>query len=195
MTVTGAYALAIIVHIMLPHGVLYSNIDKVYQVTLSWGESITYASGSANKWRFVADAGWILLIYLAAESCVRMGRRKKMRGGLLLGAGLFVFLGLGYLHDTLVDLGIVEPPMLFYISFIGLVLVMSASLTSELVRASVLSREVAANEKQASPALRYLKIRFPYVVAIQLVLETDMDLVTKDGIRVCSAYRFLKELI
>jgi chemotaxis protein methyltransferase CheR len=148
MTVTGAYALAIIVHIMYPHGVLYSNIDKVYQVTLSWGERITYASGSANKWRFVADAGWILLIYLAAESCLRMGRREKMRRAIVLGAGLFVFLGLGYLHDTLVDLSIVEPPMLFNISFIGLVLVMSASLTSELVRASVLSREVAANEKR-----------------------------------------------
>jgi PAS domain-containing protein len=120
----------------------------VYPVALYWGESITYASGSANKWRFVADAGWILLIYLAAESCLRMGRRKNRRRALLLGAGLFVFLGFGYLHDTLVDLGIVEPPMLFNISFIGLVLVMSASLTSELVRSSVLSREVAANEKR-----------------------------------------------
>jgi chemotaxis protein methyltransferase CheR len=148
MTVTAAYALAIIIHIILPNGILYSSIEKVYQITLSWGESITYASGSANKWRIVADAGWILLIYLAAESCVRMGRGGERRGALLLGAGLFVFLGLGYLHDTLVDLGIVEPPMLFNISFIGLVLVMSASLTSELVRSSALNRKVAANEKR-----------------------------------------------
>lgn len=55
--------------------------------------------------------------------------------------------------------------------------------------------ECKTTEKQASPALRYLKIRFPSAAAIQLVLEADMDLVTKDGIRVCSAHRFLKELV
>ena len=55
--------------------------------------------------------------------------------------------------------------------------------------------ECKTKEKEASSALRYLKIRFPAVTATQLVLEADMDLVTKDGIRVCSAHRFLKELI
>jgi hypothetical protein len=55
--------------------------------------------------------------------------------------------------------------------------------------------ECKTKEKEASPALRYLKIRFPSVTATQLVLEADIDIVTKDWIRVCSAHRFLKELI
>ena len=55
--------------------------------------------------------------------------------------------------------------------------------------------ECKTKVKEASSALRYLKIRFPSVTATQLVLEADMDLVTKDGIRVCSAHRFLKGLI
>jgi len=55
--------------------------------------------------------------------------------------------------------------------------------------------ECKTKEKEASTALRYLKIRFPSVTATQLVLEPDMDLETKDGIRVCSSHRFLKELI
>ena len=55
--------------------------------------------------------------------------------------------------------------------------------------------ECKTAEKGASPALRYLKIRFPSVAATQIVLEADLDLVTKDGIRVCSAHRFLKDLI
>ena len=50
-------------------------------------------------------------------------------------------------------------------------------------------------EKDPSLSLRYLKKRFPTMVATQLVLETDEDLMTKEGIRICSAHRFLKELI
>ncbi|MBW2429400.1 MAG: hypothetical protein JRF56_10600 [Deltaproteobacteria bacterium] len=55
--------------------------------------------------------------------------------------------------------------------------------------------ECKTKEKEASSALRYLKIRFPSVAATQLVLEADMYPVTKDRMRVCSGYRFLKEII
>jgi PAS domain S-box-containing protein len=158
MTVTGAYALAVIGHIILPHGILYSNITEVYQVTLAWGESITYANGSANKWRFVADAGWILLIYLAVESCVRLGRRGDRRRALFLGASLFVFLGLAYLQGTLIDLGVVGPPAVFNISFLGLVLVMGTALTGEVVQASVLSRQVESNERRWRSLLENVKL-------------------------------------
>ena len=55
--------------------------------------------------------------------------------------------------------------------------------------------ECKLEEKDPSLSLRYLKKRFPTMVATQLVLETDEDLMTKEGIRICSAHRFLKELI
>ena len=105
MIVTGAYAVAVIGHFILPYGILYSNINEVHQVTLAWGETIAYAKGSPNIWRFIADAGWILLIYLAAESCLRLSRRGNRNQALLLGASLLVFLGLAYLHGTLMDFG------------------------------------------------------------------------------------------
>jgi predicted AAA+ superfamily ATPase len=55
--------------------------------------------------------------------------------------------------------------------------------------------ECKTKDKHISPALLYLKRRFPSVAATQVVLEADMDLMTKDGIRVCSAHRYLDELI
>lgn len=55
--------------------------------------------------------------------------------------------------------------------------------------------ECKIKEKEASPALRYLKQRYSEVPAVQVVLEPDIDIVTKDGIRICSAHRFLKELV
>jgi hypothetical protein len=46
-----------------------------------------------------------------------------------------------------------------------------------------------------NPALRYLKTRFPKAEATQVSLEKDVDLVTRDGIRLRSAHLLLKELV
>jgi uncharacterized protein len=55
--------------------------------------------------------------------------------------------------------------------------------------------ECKTSGKTPSPSLRYLKARFPPVPAIQLVLDEDMDLMTKEGIRICSSHLFLKDLV
>ena len=55
--------------------------------------------------------------------------------------------------------------------------------------------ECKTSNKEASPSLRYLKIRFPSVPATQVILEPDLDLTTKDGIRICAAHRFLNQLV
>ena len=55
--------------------------------------------------------------------------------------------------------------------------------------------ECKTKDKQVHSALLYLKRRFPSVAATQVVLEADTDLMTKDGIRICSAHRYLDELI
>ena len=53
--------------------------------------------------------------------------------------------------------------------------------------------ECKVSEKDPTLSLKYLKKRFPSVEATQIVLEGDTDLMTKEGIRVCSAHRYLRE--
>jgi hypothetical protein len=55
--------------------------------------------------------------------------------------------------------------------------------------------ECKISSRDVSPSLRYLKARFPNVEATQVVLDKNIDLVTKDGIRLCAAHLFLKDLI
>jgi len=55
--------------------------------------------------------------------------------------------------------------------------------------------ECKKSGKNLSRSLRYLKLRFPPVQATQVILEGDMDLVTKEGIRLCSAHLFLSDLV
>ena len=55
--------------------------------------------------------------------------------------------------------------------------------------------ECKTSDKSPAPSLRYLKKRFPAVKATQIILETDIDLTTKENIRLCSAHGFLSYLI
>ena len=52
--------------------------------------------------------------------------------------------------------------------------------------------ECKLSGRSINTALLYLKRRFPEVNATQISLEKDTDLMTKDGIRLCSAHKFLK---
>lgn len=55
--------------------------------------------------------------------------------------------------------------------------------------------ECKTSGKSLSPSLRYLKVRFPSVTATQVSLEKDIDVVTKEGIRICPANNFLSAFI
>ncbi len=55
--------------------------------------------------------------------------------------------------------------------------------------------ECKKSDKNISRSLYYLKVRFPDVPAIQVLLEDDIDLVTKDDIRICSAHYFLSNFV
>jgi predicted AAA+ superfamily ATPase len=55
--------------------------------------------------------------------------------------------------------------------------------------------ECKLSGKSLSPSLRYLKVRFPSVKATQITLEKNVDLMTKQGIRICSAHKFLANLV
>ena len=59
----------------------------------------------------------------------------------------------------------------------------------------VLFVECKQSDKTISRSLRYLKIRFPEVSALQVYRGNGPDRVDRDGIRVCPAHRFLAELV
>ena len=55
--------------------------------------------------------------------------------------------------------------------------------------------ECKTSGRQISASLLYLKKRFPEVACTQVLLEEDTDLVTKEGVRLCSANRFLANFV
>lgn len=53
--------------------------------------------------------------------------------------------------------------------------------------------ECKLSDTSAALALKYMKKRFPEVLATQVILEDDVDFITKEGIRICAAHHFLKD--
>lgn len=158
IAVTGLYVVAVVINLISPYGVIYSGIENFFQITLPWGEHISYANGPTNPSRVIPDIAWFLLIYLTVESLIRMGRKGQQRRAIYLGVIFFVFIGLEYLHGTLIDVGVMNPPSFFSFSFLGLILLMSTTLVSEVVRASQLDREVESNERRWHSLLEKIKL-------------------------------------
>ena len=99
------------------------------------GDSLRISPGfSLFSWRPKASCAW--------------QNADSNRRTVLFGAGLFIFLGVGYLHGTLMDLGVLGPPYITNLTFLALILFASAALVDEVVSASVLSGEVAAGERR-----------------------------------------------
>ena len=55
--------------------------------------------------------------------------------------------------------------------------------------------EVKISDTEVSPTLKYFKAKFPEAKAYQLTANSKKNFQTKDGIRVCHALEFLKELV
>jgi PAS domain S-box-containing protein len=146
--VAAAYAIALIVNTFSTNGILYSSMDAMNTSLLPWGERIVYATGPSNPLRLIADAAWLLMIYLMIESCVRLARRGQKHRALFLGISLFVCLGPAYLQGTLIDLDLLPPPFFLSFAFMVLICIMSGYLVNKVVQASRLTREVEANEKR-----------------------------------------------
>lgn len=55
--------------------------------------------------------------------------------------------------------------------------------------------ESKLKSKIVNPSLKYLKLRFPEIKTMQIVLEDDIDYITKEDIHICSAHTYLSDLI
>jgi predicted AAA+ superfamily ATPase len=62
-------------------------------------------------------------------------------------------------------------------------------------RRPVLLVEAKLQDQNVSPALRYLKRKFPQARAVQVLAEKDIDFTNDEDIRICHAGRFLSGLV
>ena len=140
------YTLAIIINILSPASILFSEITEFSFLTFQSGEKIYFVNGPSNTFRFLGDLAWIILLIYTLFACIAFGRKGNVRQSIIFGTTVFLCIGLGYLHGTLIDIGVAEPPYLGSFLFLPLALLMSYLLAEDVLRASYLSSEIKAAE-------------------------------------------------
>jgi PAS domain S-box-containing protein len=144
LLVSGLYGLAIVLNLIFPQGIIFSHIEDLDRTLLPWGESIAFGIGPANPWRLLADLAWFVVLAYTLDASVYIARQGERRRAWYFGLSILACLGVGYLHGTLVDLGILAPPSSWNFTFLALIILMSASLVDDVVSVPVLKREIAS---------------------------------------------------
>lgn len=118
--VTLCYCSAIIINFFSPGSILFQGAVELTPFSLPSGETFYLAGGSANPLRFVADIGWFILVTYTAVAFINLGKRGDAQKAVIFGSAIFLCLGLGYLHGTLIDLEIANPPYFGSFLFLSL---------------------------------------------------------------------------
>jgi PAS domain-containing protein len=142
--VSGLYALAGVLNLTFTHGILFAHVTDLNRVTLPWGEQIAFGVGPANPWRLLPDLAWFIVLAYALDAAIGLARRGDRGRAWFFGLSIFACLGIGYLHGTLIDLGVLPPPSIWLFTFLALIILMSVSLVDDVVSVPVLKRQIAS---------------------------------------------------
>jgi len=128
-------------------GIAFSGPVELRQTALPWGEIFARAIGDASPLRVVGDLVMIGFLVILVDATVRLVRRGDKRTAKLIGGSVVVY-ALSLFMIIPVDMGLLPLPSLHTFAFLAIVAGMSWDLSEDLIRASQLSREVLANERQ-----------------------------------------------
>ena len=142
--VSGLYGLAGVLNLISPHGILFDHIDDLNRVMLPWGEQIAFGLGSASLWRLLPDLAWFIVLAYALDASIELARSGNRRRAWFFGLSIFACLGIGYLHGTLIDLGMLPPPSIWLFTFLALIILMSVSLINDVVSVPLLKGQIAS---------------------------------------------------
>ena len=148
LLITFFWCISIVINFIAPYGIVYSEIIKLKQLTLPWGELYTIAIGIDHPLRFISDIPSVLIVIFIIEASIRLWKKgEKRRAGWIGGSSLF-FILLAGIHTPLVDAGIIHSPYIISFSFLAIILAMSLEISYSVYEASNLSNEVIANEQR-----------------------------------------------
>jgi two-component system, LuxR family, sensor kinase FixL len=144
-SVCGLRTLALILNFVFVPNLSYRQITHLNQVSWWGGETVSVPMGVTNPWVLVAQLSLLLLIVFFIDATITVWRRHWKRG-LVVGSALILFSLIAVGQVVLVVWGIITIPFLAAFPFLGLLAAMAYELSSDMLRAGQLARELKASE-------------------------------------------------
>jgi PAS domain S-box-containing protein len=117
------------------------------------GESISIPVGEHNPWMLIGQLSLLLLVVFVVDASAIVWRRGDRERSLRLGASTALFVIAAAGQSILVFWGVVRTPLLVAPFYLGVVIVMAAELSREVVRASLLTKALKESEALMSLAI------------------------------------------
>jgi two-component system, LuxR family, sensor kinase FixL len=157
-TVCVVRLLALIINIFSAPNLNHKEITGLRHLKIG-GETISVAEGVSNPWCKVGELSSLLLLIFVADASItvwRRGNRAERRRAVVVGGSMTFLILAAAGHSDLVNAGLIQSPYLISLPFLAIAAAMGYELSSEVVRAAHLERDLEASEA----ALRESDARF-----------------------------------
>ena len=144
-TVSGLRAFYLLVAFLIWGNVNYLEITSLQRVPFL-GDSVTAFEGIRNPWMLFGYGTMVLILVFVADATFTAWRRGERQKALMIGGSVELFLLLGTVQAALVHWAGLPIPVLISPFYLGLVVVMAAALSRDVLRASRLVHELQASE-------------------------------------------------
>ncbi len=122
------------------------------------GEEISVARGVVSRWTRLGELGSVLLLAFLLSASVAIWRRGERRRAIVVGGSMVLFVLGAAGHTALLHAGIVVAPYLISVAYVGIVAAMGYELTSDVIRASELARQLRKKESALGEAEQRLAL-------------------------------------
>ena len=151
--------LALIINFFSWPNLNYKQITGLRHLTILGGEAISVAEGVPNPWTKLGELSSLLLLVFVVDASVSLwqrGDRTERRRALVVGGSTTFCISVAATNSALLHAGIIHTPYLISFPFLAIVAAMGYELSSDVVWAALLTRQLQASEA----ALRESEARF-----------------------------------
>jgi two-component system sensor kinase FixL len=141
--------LALIINFFSGANLNYQQITGLRHLTVLGGEAISVAEGVPNPWTKLGELSSLFLLVFVVDASVSLwqrGDRTERRRALVVGGSTTFCIVVAATNSALLHAGIIHAPYLISFPFLAVVAAMGYELSSDVVRAAQLARQLQASE-------------------------------------------------
>jgi PAS domain S-box-containing protein len=160
-TVCGLRLLDLIVNFFSVPNSNYKEITGLRHLRILGGETISLAQGVENPWIRVHELASLLLLAFIVDASITLWRRghpDERRRALIVGGSMTFFILVAAGSSTLIEAGVLQSPYLIGFSFLAIVLAMGYELSTDVLRAAKLARQLKASEAALRESERHMAL-------------------------------------
>ena len=148
-SVIGVRAIALVVNFAMPVGVILRDVTTIKSVSIL-GERVWIPVGPANPWMLLGNVGVVLILVLFVDASLTARRQGRSKEALVIGGILVPTMLVALLRAVLMVGGGPSVPTPYFVSLVplGVMLVMSVSLSGSLLRGEALARELRESRER-----------------------------------------------